>query len=92
MRAAGDTGVCSHSRGARREQSQRLAESERYHNSCHQLPRHCEAIESWIVWDAHVAECLFQFSPHFCQRVLQDGTWRAAMSMAVVLHAEMNNG
>lgn len=84
MRAAGDTGVCSHSRSARREQSQRLAESERYHNSCHQLPRHCKAIESCIVWYAHVGECLFQ-------HVLQDGIWRVAMSMAVVLPTEMNN-
>lgn len=71
MRAAGDTGVCSHSRGARREQSQRLAESERYHNSCQQLPRHCKAIEGCIVWHARVGECLFQVSPHFCH-----GIWR----------------
>lgn len=61
MRAAGDTGVCSHSRGAHREQSQRLAESERYFNSCHQLPRHCMAIEICIVWYAYVGNCLFQF-------------------------------
>lgn len=80
MRAAGDSGVCSHSGGARREQSQRLAESERYHNSCHQLPRRCKAVESCIVWYEHVGEC---FS------VLQDGIWRVVMS--VVLHTEVNN-
>lgn len=44
-----------------REQSQRLAESERYFNSCQQLPCHCMAIEICIVWYAYVGNCLFQF-------------------------------
>lgn len=61
MRAAGDTGVCSHSRGAHREQSQRFAEAEPYLSSCHQLPRHRMAIEICIVWYAYVSNCLFQF-------------------------------
>lgn len=97
MRTGGDTGACSHSRDTYREQSQRLAETERYHNSCHQLPRHCMAIEICIAWYAYVGNCLFQFYMTLillsvCYRMEQDGLpEHDHLQMAAFVHTEMSN-